>query len=296
MEKKFKKIYIEITNICNLNCSFCPDTKREKSFIFIEKFEKISKQVKDYTNLIALHVKGEPLMHPELKQILLACEENNLQVNVTTNGTLLFEKKDVLANSQSLRQLNISLHSISQNSKMDKVEYINNILNAVKYITSKKDVYISYRLWNLKNISENDENIYILDRLSDEYGITNLKEIAKENEFVELGNKIFLNQDIEFKWPDMDNKEVSDTGTCQGLRSQLAILVNGDVVPCCLDQEGVIKLGSIFENTLDEILNSELSAEIKKGFEENRIIHELCKKCEYRVKFDTKGRPLKYQK
>ena len=286
MEKCFKKIYIEITNICNLNCSFCPDTNRKKGFMSLQNFDKIANEVKKYTNLITLHVKGEPLMHPELKSILNICVNNNLQVNITTNGTLLFENKEILTNSNSLRQLNISLHSISQNSEMDREKYIDNVFNAVKYIISKNDIYISYRLWNLKNIKDNDENSYILNKLAHEYEIPNLIKLAKQNEFVELKENVFLNQDTEFEWPDKDGKEYSSAGTCQGLRSQIAILVNGDVVPCCLDQNGEIKLGNILDSSLEEILNSKKTKDIKTGFEQGKIIDELCKKCSYRKKFN----------
>ena len=162
---------------------------------------------------------------------------------------------------------------------------MSNIFDAVDFITSHKEIYISYRLWNLKNISENDENEFVLNKLQEKYNFTNLKQKAKENDFVELDRNVFLNQDVEFKWPDINDKNISENGTCQGLRSQIAILVNGDVVPCCLDQNGEIKLGNIFENSLDEILNSNLSKKIKKGFEEGKVIHNLCKKCEYRTRF-----------
>ena len=288
MEKKFKKIYIEITNMCNLKCSFCPDTKRKKSFMSVQEFSEIAKKINRFTNLITLHVKGEPLMHPNLKEILDVCKENNLKVNITTNGTLIKEKKNTLLNSSALRQLNISLHSLSQNENMENSseKYLEDIFEAVDELTkANKELYISYRLWNLKNISENDENSYILNKLAEEYNNPNLKEKAKENEFVELDRNIFLNQDIEFNWPNINGEIISESGTCRGLRDQIAILVNGDIVPCCLDQDGEIKLGNIFENTLEEILNSSLSKEIKKGFEEGRLVHNLCKKCGYRNKF-----------
>ena len=288
MDTRFKKIYVEITNICNLKCAFCPDTKREKEFMKAQDFSIIAKKIKGFTNLITLHVKGEPLMHPELDKILRLCEENNLQVNITTNGTLLKEKRNILFNNSALRQLNISLHSLNQNEEMKESydEYLKNIFEAVDELTSlNKNLYISYRLWNLKNISENDENHSILNKLQEKYNMENLKEIAKENEFVELSKNIFLNQDIEFSWPNIDGKIISEYGTCRALRDQIAILVNGDVVPCCLDQNGEIKLGNIFENSLEEILNSSLSKSIKKGFEEGKLVHNLCKKCEYRTKF-----------
>ena len=279
MEKvRFKKIYIEITNICNLNCSFCPDTNREKTFMSTINFEKVLKQISKHTNLIALHVKGEPLMHPELEEILLLCEKYNLKVNITTNGTLLYENKEVLSKSKALRQLNISLHSLNKNTGIDKEKYLQKIFE----IADLLNVYISYRLWNLKNIRENSDNYFILKELSRKYNINSLENLAKENEFVKLKENVFLNQDIEFEWPNINGEIISENGTCLGLREQVAILVNGDVVPCCLDQNGDIKLGNIFEEDFSNIIDSEFSKKIIKGFEENKLIHNLCKKCGYR--------------
>lgn len=282
-KKRFQKIYIEITNICNLKCSFCPDGKRAKENMSIENFEYIINQIKEYTNLIALHVKGEPLLHSNLKEILYCCEENEIEVNITTNGTLLLENEEVLCNSNALRQLNISLHSLSQNDNMNSQKYMENIFRVVKKLNKK---YISYRLWNLANLKENDENIELLEFLENEYNCNDLIDKAKENEFVKLEENVFLNQDIEFKWPDINGNIISESGTCWGLRNQIAILVNGDVVPCCLDQNGDIKLGNIFEKNFFEIINSEYSKQIIKGFEENKIIHNLCKRCGFRTKFD----------
>ena len=114
----------------------------------------------------------------------------------------------------------------------------------------------------------------------------NLIEKARENSFVKLTRNAFLNQDLEFVWPCLDNDIISEEGTCWGLRNQVAILVNGDVVPCCLDGEGIINLGNIFENSFESIINSEYSKEFVKAFEENKILHNLCKRCGFRGKFD----------
>lgn len=290
MEKKrFQKIYIEILNTCNLKCSFCKESNRISKIMSEEDFEKVILKIKKFTNLIALHVKGEPLMHPELEDILKICEVNNILVNITTNGTLLLEKVDILAKSNSVRQINISLHSIrkSQNDFVKSEDsYLKDILEAVKILKQKNNPYISYRLWNMKNISENDENIKILKALEKEYDIKDLIEKAKENEFIELDSKVFLNQDIEFGWPDIEGKILREEGTCLGLRNQLAILSNGDVVPCCLDQNADIKLGNIFEKEIEEILESEKSKELIKGFEENKLVHKLCKTCGFIAKFE----------
>lgn len=288
-KKRFKKVYIEITNICNLKCSFCPDGNRAKLFMLPENFENIINQIKDYTNLVALHVKGEPLMHPNLKEILQICEKADMQVNITTNGTLLEKNLDVLINSKAVRQINMSLHSVNKNENTEKYNvenYINDILKVSDEITNKSNIIISYRLWNLENIKLNDENYEILNKIGNHYNKENLLELAKENKFVELKEKVFLNQDIEFIWPSMDGKIVSECGKCWGLRNQVAILSNGDVVPCCLDQDGNINLGNIFEKRFCEIINSDFSKSIVNGFENNKIVHQLCKRCGFRERFN----------
>lgn len=284
--KKFKKIYIEITNVCNMNCSFCIKTKRAKQFMNVEEFEKILKKIEGYANLITLHVKGEPLIHPQLNTILNLCEKYNLMVNITTNGTLLQENINTIIDSKAIRQINISIHSIEQNNNFNEKEYLDNIFTAVKQITSKTNIIISYRLWNLKSIVENDKNSSIIKSLENEYNYNDLLKQSKIQEAVKLGNNIFLNQDKMFKWPSMKENVISETGTCQGLRNQIAILVDGTVVPCCLDQDGDINLGNIFYETMEDILNKEKVKKIKQGFENNILEEELCKKCDFRTKFN----------
>ena len=291
MEKKrFKKIYVEITNSCNLKCSFCPEGKRAKEFMPAEKFEHIIREVKEYTNLVALHVKGESLLHPKLKEILEICKKNDILVNITTNATLLEKNKDIIIESNAVRQLNLSLHSITKNENTESYNfenYINSVLKVSKEILEKTNIIISYRLWNLENIEENSENYYILNALGLAFSVDSLSEIAKKEKFVKLDENAFLNQDLEFVWPSMENEIISEVGTCWGLRNQVAILANGDVVPCCLDGEGCINLGNIFEKSFEEILNSKYSKEFIKAFEENKVIHNLCKRCGFRGKFNN---------
>ena len=285
--KLFSRIYIEITNSCNFNCSFCRKSNREIRFMTKDEFEKIVNEVNEYTDLIMLHIKGEPLMHPELKHILNSTKMAKLKVNITTNGSLLGKNIEALK-SDSVRQLNISLHSINKDeiNNINFDEYISNIFNSVKILRENNpNLYISYRLWNLKDISENSENYNIIEALEKEYKIEDLKTLAKENNFVELTSKVFLNQDVEFIWPSMDDDIVSDTGRCLGLKEQIGILSDGRVVPCCLDQDGNVTLGNIFKDSLKNILESDYAKEITNGFYSNKIIQELCKRCTYRLKF-----------
>ena len=281
----FKKIYIEITNICNLKCKFCPETKRAKQIMDIKNFEEIIKKTHQYTKLVCLHVKGEPLLHNKLEEILKILEKYNLQANITTNGTLLKDKLEIIKNSKAVRQINISLHSATQNENIDKDEYLKDILESVEQL---ENIIISYRLWNLQNLNENDINIKIIEELEKHYNIKNIREHLKANEFLKIGEKIFINQDIEFTWPDINAENIIETGRCLALKEQVAILVDGTVVPCCLDNNGDISLGNIYEQALEEILNNSKSLTIKNNFEKNIITCKLCKTCGFLKRLENK--------
>lgn len=280
----FKKIYIEITNVCNLNCKFCPETKRKKEFMNSQKFEEIIKKIHKHTKLVALHVKGEPLLHRELEDILTILEKYNLQANITTNGTLIKKNLELIKNSKVVRQINFSIHSIMQNKNIDK-QYLNNIFESEGQL---KNVIISYRLWNLKTLKENDINSQIIKEIENYYGIQNLKQQLMENEFIKLKENVFINQDIEFAWPDINKKEIIQKGRCLGLKEQIAILVDGTVVPCCLDNNGDIPLGNIFKEDLEDILNKSKAITIKKNFENSIITCNLCKTCGFLERLESK--------
>ena len=280
----FKKIYIEITNICNLKCKFCPETKRNKMFMNVDDFEKIIHKTYKHTNLVCLHVKGEPLLHNKLQDILKILEKYNLKANITTNGTLIKQQLEILKNSKSIRQINISLHSFTQNEMLNK-QYLQDIFESVEQL---KDVIISYRLWNLENIHENDINNEIIKSLEQYYDIQELKQQLIENEFLKIKENVFINQDIEFTWPDIHKEKIIEKGRCLALKEQVAILVDGTVVPCCLDNNGDIPLGNILDESMDEILNKPQSLTIKKNFENGVITCKLCNTCGFLKRLENK--------
>jgi len=266
----FNRIYIEITNVCNLNCAFCPNTNREKKFMTSEEFSKIMKKIKSYTNHIYLHVKGEPLIHPELDSILKIASNYNVNVNITTNAICLKDKLDIIKNNK-VRQINISLHSF------DNMNDIKDLLNVIDEI---KNTNISLRLWN------NCDNKEVLNILGVHYN----KEIDLKRKRFTLADNVFLDNDSEFEWPDIKRSIISETGTCLGAKKQLGVLVDGSVVPCCLDNDGIINLGNIFDSDLESIINSDRYKNIVNGFNNNKLVEELCKKCQYRTRFNKEER------
>jgi len=292
--KRFRKVYIEITNACNLACSFCPPTRRKPEYMKIETFTKILNEIKPYTDLIYYHVKGEPLLHPEIDKLLDISYEIGLKVNLTTNGTLINKVKDKFLNKPALRQINFSLHSLEGNEGLNqKDEYLTNIFAFIKGPLKETNTLVSLRLWNLegdnaKNL-ETQRNAQTLAIIEKEFNLPyKIEEKVIPGGGIKIAERVYLNQDQRFDWPDLKEAEDEGKGFCHGLRNQAAILVDGTVVPCCLDGEGVINLGNINKIQFSEIIESGRAKNIYQGFSRRDVIEELCRKCGYRKKFTTK--------
>lgn len=267
MSKRFSKIYVEITNYCNLNCSFCSKDKRSKKEMSVNEFKEVISKIKDYTESIYLHVKGEPLLHSQLDEILSICDENNITVRITTNGTLLTKKKEILL-KHKIKQINISLHSENNNHN-----YFQDVFNTCDELSKK--ITIVYRIW------VNKLSTIIVDNIISHYNLSNLT----NDKNIKIKDNIYLDKDYEFDWPKVsDNK--SDFGTCLGTKTHIAILSNGTVTICCLDSDGVVNLGNIFKTNLQDILDSKLFKEINNGFNNNKLVCDLCKSCTYRNRFN----------
>ena len=253
--KRFKKVYIEITNVCNLSCEFCPKTKRALTYTDPKKFESILKAVRPYTDYIYLHLMGEPTLHPKLETLLALSKEEGLKVNLTTNGTLLKKVESILLKADALRQINISLHSFESNeNKRDIDTYLDDVMGFILKAVNTTKIICSIRLWNMDDEAlkgKNELNTYILNRLQEGLQAeVDIKEALKDKSGIKLRNQIYLNMAKKFEWPDQDKEELEEEVFCYGLRDQIGILVDGTVVPCCLDSEGCIDLGNIFETPL----------------------------------------------
>lgn len=285
--KKLKKAYIEVTNVCNLSCTFCPGTSRDPRFMSAVEFETVLKKLSGYTEHLYFHVMGEPLLHPEVAHFLELCGAYGYRVNITTNGLLVGKQADVLVDSQALRQVNISLHSQEEVTTVTKLEqYLDGIFEFTDKALAKGGIYVSYRLWNLSSEVADKYNTFIVQKLEQHFkpGFSILDTLHLTNR-VKLRESLFLNSAKVFQWPSMTADETGNKGFCLGLRDQVAILVDGTVVPCCLDSDGRIQLGNIFQEDFRHILYGERAKALYEGFSGRYAVEELCRKCGYRTRF-----------
>ncbi len=260
----FKKVYLEITNKCNLKCDFCNGSKDKNRFLALEEYKLILNKLERFTKYLYLHVSGEPLMHPLINEFI-NIGSNKFNINITTNGYLIKRIK----NNHNIRQINISLHSYDTKYKVSLKDYMNNIFEVIDELS--KDTYISLRFW-----VDNKYNKEMIKYINDRYNTSvNLKENSK------IKDNVFINIGSYFIWPSLDNEINSEFGTCYALKDHIGILSDGEVVPCCLDTFGVINLGNIFESNLDVIINSKRYNNMLNGFNNNKKCEELCKKCNF---------------
>lgn len=291
--KKYKKIYIEITNKCNLSCDFCPGCSRSEGFMDRELFGKILEEVKEFTGQLYFHVLGEPLLHPDLGVFLDMCHNYGFKVNITTNGTLIDRKGEILLAKPSLRQVNFSLHSFEANYREYPVDtYLDRIFDFIERSKKCKKLLIGLRLWNVTDKvrsdpnSPNSLNSYILGRIQKQFNVGSVirEKVTPVNGF-KLSENIFLHIAEVFDWPDASIEDISSTGFCYALRDQAAVLEDGTVVPCCLDGRGIINLGSLREQSFKDIIGSERARSLYEGFSRREAVEPLCRKCGYRMRF-----------
>lgn len=264
--KRFKKVYLEITNKCNLNCSFCIQNKRTTKYLNMEEFKNILNKIQNYTDYLYFHIMGEPLLHPNINEFINYASQN-FKVNITTNGYLINRIKD----NKNIRQLNISLHSFNEKYNIDLDDYMQNIFQVIDsdYF---KNTYISLRFW-----IKNKYHLKILSILNKHYHLN----LDKNIENYTINNHIFINNFREFIWPDLDNSYYKEEGTCYAIKDHIGILSDGTIVPCCLDSMGTINLGNICNEDLNNILNSKRVVEMLENFKKNKKSEELCKHCSF---------------
>lgn len=290
--KKFKKVYVEITNICNRQCSFCSVGSKPKREMSLQEFEHVLKEIRSVTNYIYLHVKGEPLIHSQFEGILDLCDSYQMKVNITTNGTLLRKQLASLIKHACVRQINISLHSFENGMN----QYINDILFSTDQLLEKTSIIVVFRFWALSNHQLTDVNRNIIDKIMKHYQLSDeiyQKILSEKN--IRLGEKLYLNKAALFEWPTLHSTYVGTRGFCHALTRHIGILSDGTVIPCCLDSDGIISLGNIFEKHIEEILSSEKCRTFVKSLKDGKIIEPLCQRCSFRLRF-SKGKNLEMAK
>ena len=276
--KRFHKIYLEISNLCNLRCAFCPGTKRPPKAMNEAEFSALLPKLRPWSDYLYFHLMGEPLCHPLLERFLELAYEAGFRVILTTNGSLLDKKRDILLHSPALHKVNISLHAFEANDFSVPFDTYLNQCFAYSLAAQGKKVTV-FRLWNHGGAEK--QNTAILAALEAAFP----KPWVQERRGIRIADHVYLEYGDKFDWPDLSAQDSGQEVFCYGLRDQIGILCDGTVVPCCLDHEGDIPLGNLFYESMEEILEKPRAKSIYEGFQNRKATEELCRKCGYARRF-----------
>lgn len=276
--KRFHKIYLEISNVCNLRCGFCPGTKREKRFLTEAEFSALLPKLRPWTDYLYFHLMGEPLCHPKLETFLRLAGEAGFRVILTTNGTLLEEKKEILLNAPALHKVNVSLHAFEANDlSIPFKTYLSRCFSFGQAVNGHFPVV--YRLWNSGGAEQ--RNPEILEAMKAAFP----QPWKAEPRGTRIASRVYLEYGDKFDWPDLSAPDGGEKAFCYGLRDQVGVLCDGTVVPCCLDHDGDIPLGNLFETSMEDILEGPRAKAIREGFSGKKAAESLCRRCGYARRF-----------
>jgi MoaA/NifB/PqqE/SkfB family radical SAM enzyme len=276
------KAFLEITNICNLSCSFCHGTVRKAHSLTAEEFEQLTDRLRGEVRYLYFHLLGEPFLHPLLPQFIKSAWEKGFRPMLTTNGTLLRERGEALLSCLPYK-ISISLHAPAANTAFAAPNYLPACMDFAEKAAERGCISV-LRLWNLGGEGEAENSPILAElhrRFPGEWGT------VRGGSSLRLRDRLFLEWGREFDWPDPAAASVAEDAPvfCYGLRDQVGVLVDGTVVPCCLDADGNLALGNLFSTPFADILQSERACAIYDGFSKHRAAEPLCRRCGYARRF-----------
>lgn len=273
----YSRVYVEITNICNMHCSFCHGHTRAPRQMTEAEYARVLQQLTGKTQYIYHHLMGEPFIHPLLPRFIEMARDAGFRPMLTSNGTLLRRLGDSVL-TQGLHKVNISVHSFEEDQPDKHRSYIRDVADFADKAT-RAGVIISLRLWNNGcDEGKNQTTVALLQGFLPGAWIENTRGYR-------IRDKLFLEWGDRFAWPDAGAPDMGNRLFCHGMQDHFGILCDGTVVPCCLDSEGIIALGNVFREELSDILSSPRAQAIAEGFRQRKATEDLCRRCGYARKF-----------
>ncbi|WP_394966764.1 radical SAM/SPASM domain-containing protein [uncultured Helicobacter sp.] len=282
---KFDRVYIELSDICGLSCSFCPHSQQasKRGVMSVEHFREILQQLttpKPLTKLVHLHILGDPLAIKNLDVYLELLAHYNLLVDLVTSGKFLDSWHWDLLLKPPVHQIAFSLSAFLDSPQKFHANHIERILEFCMYHKQiQSETFVHLRT------QERDKHT-LISHLQN--GNEIMKNLAKELDTADhkayrLWYKVFCTFTRYHRWREDSKEEIQPLRKlfCYGGLKQIGILSNGVVVPCCMDCFGEIKLGDLHIQSLREILDSPLYHAITEGFRQGIAYHLKCQKCDY---------------
>lgn len=269
---------IEVTNHCNFNCSFCPTgthmMKRKRGYMDSEVLDAISDNIKKY------HIKGvrlirwgEPMLHPDIINIIKKLKSAGALVHINTNGSLMTTEKMKELINAGLDSIKFSFQGVDDISygEMRVNGRFSTILEVIKQM-------------NLLRGEGNTPYIQISTTVTDETAaqIEQFKrQIENSCDYYNIGytkldhlavDEMNISEVEKERIRELQKRETIDHAfrkICPEMFDKLSVNWNGDVTVCCSDYDDFLLAGNILKQDLKEIFNSEKADAYRKIISKN---------------------------
>ncbi len=293
------RLWIELTNVCNLNCVMCLSKsipKSERGFMDFNLFKKIIDEAAGFVYDAYLHHRGESLLHPDIFKMIKYAKERKISTRLHTNATLLTEEKSYLLLNSGLDFLSFSFdgydketyEGIRRGGPFEKT-----LANIIEFLKMKQD----------RKKSSPFTVLTVIDFSSKKKKNLN-QEKKKKKEFLSHFNSAPLDA-LRVRRPHNWGGEYSVNGgslnrgllrgfvPCTFLWYALAIFWDGIVVPCPQDFFGKLALGNVNQNSLVELWNSKKEKFLREKMTRNDYkVLSPCNKCDRLWRKNLMGIPL----
>jgi MoaA/NifB/PqqE/SkfB family radical SAM enzyme len=316
-------LFVEITNACNFKCTWCPDEimGRRRGFMKKERVFRLLDEIADKRAWLGplypvkLHQMGEPMLHPDLPEIVAHAEERGVGIELNTNcGLISREKVDALYGA-GLTSLILSYQTPDPETfktrKAPKLlfdEYRDKVRLAVeRKVALGARTAIEIDIMNTKNadgyriVSEDEQALAFLTDwiafcrdVERRHGLAprvHDMEAIRAKHFLDLdenGGRYEILDGVHLVWKRCHTwgnvigghkaAEVVDT-YCPAPYDQFVVQWNGDVVSCCTDYEGHTKTANVFASSIEEVWRGQGRRDRLKDMLEGRLL-DVCARCQ----------------
>lgn len=251
---------IEVTNKCNIQCIICPQREQTRQIgnMDLLSFKEVVAECDKYTDKIGICGFGEPLLNPDIVKMIEHCTQKGLRSRITSNGTLLTRKKAEALVDAGLGEIVIALDGVGETynriRKGAKFDLVCANIEGLREIIVKKKNPVTKLMISIVEMEDTKEQIAELrnkwEFLTDEVMVRPVND--RDGTVESLTRVANMDQGIKREYP------------CTFLWWEVAILWNGDVVPCCVDWDGKYVLGNIKDAPLREIWNNPKARALRK--------------------------------
>jgi radical SAM protein with 4Fe4S-binding SPASM domain len=295
-----KKLAIDPTNHCDLECPLCPtglgDKTVDRGLMKLDQFKPIIDRMGKWLQSVDMYSWGEPLLNKNLvNMIRYATKTHKIRTITSVHlGNLTEDQVEGLVTS-GLDKLIVSVDGATQ--KVYEIYRvggnIETVFNNMKRLTKAKKRHNSNLniVWNFLVMKQNEHQMDMARERAKEIGVeitfsimrTNLKEdiLGKVEENIEKDAQ-WIPENPDFNPYDLDRKARKNPITfCKRPWMETFVNWNGDVFPCgCVVTESKYSMGNVFEKDFKDIWNGDkYIAARKELLDQSNKLETICHLC-----------------